>query len=139
MTCSSCFARTKRRLEPHERNFRCEGCGFAASRDRDAARVVLAVAERGHVSVEDVRQLVGEFARHLRSQPRTRPGDPDISALGHQPHPFGSHDDSPQHARLRRRPVSTSSPGHSRARTPSVVTGHNGRTRSSRPTSESST
>ncbi|WP_067680450.1 RNA-guided endonuclease TnpB family protein [Nocardia miyunensis] len=52
MTCSQCFARTKRL----ERNFRCEGCGFAASRDRNAARVVLAVAERGHVGVEDVRQ-----------------------------------------------------------------------------------
>ncbi|WP_067890201.1 RNA-guided endonuclease InsQ/TnpB family protein [Nocardia vaccinii] len=56
MTCSSCFARAKQRLELHERDFRCEDCGFADSRDRNAARVVLAVAERGHVSVEDVRQ-----------------------------------------------------------------------------------
>ncbi|MFF3567416.1 RNA-guided endonuclease InsQ/TnpB family protein [Nocardia jiangxiensis] len=55
MTCSRCFARIKR-LELHERGFRCEGCGFADSRDRNAARVVLAVAERGHVSVEDVGQ-----------------------------------------------------------------------------------
>ena len=55
MTCSSCFARTKR-LELHERNFRCQDCGFTDSRDRNAARVNLAVAERGHVSVEDVRQ-----------------------------------------------------------------------------------
>ncbi|MFF3570008.1 RNA-guided endonuclease InsQ/TnpB family protein [Nocardia jiangxiensis] len=56
MTCSSCFARAKKRLELHERNFRCEDCGFADSRDRNAARVILAVAERGHVGVEDVRQ-----------------------------------------------------------------------------------
>ncbi|WP_319944708.1 RNA-guided endonuclease InsQ/TnpB family protein [Nocardia macrotermitis] len=55
MTCSSCFARAKR-LELHERDFRCEVCGFADSRDRNAARVILAVAERGHVGVEDVRQ-----------------------------------------------------------------------------------
>lgn len=55
MTCSSCFARAKR-LELHERDFRCDSCGFGDGRDRNAARVVLAVAERGHVSVEDVRQ-----------------------------------------------------------------------------------
>ncbi|MQY22431.1 RNA-guided endonuclease InsQ/TnpB family protein [Nocardia macrotermitis] len=55
MTCSRCLARTKR-LELHERNFRCDSCGFADGRDRNAARVVLAVAERGHVGVEDVRQ-----------------------------------------------------------------------------------
>jgi putative transposase len=56
MTCSSCFARAKRRLELHERDFRCDGCGFRDDRDRNAARVILVVAERGHVSVEDVRQ-----------------------------------------------------------------------------------
>jgi putative transposase len=54
MTCSQCFARTKR-LELRERTFRCD-CGHAADRDRNAARVILAVAERGHISVEDVRQ-----------------------------------------------------------------------------------
>ena len=55
MTCSQCFARTKR-LDLHERNFRCPDCGYADSRDRNAARVILAVAEWGHVGVEDVRQ-----------------------------------------------------------------------------------
>ncbi|MFB8276242.1 RNA-guided endonuclease InsQ/TnpB family protein [Nocardia colli] len=55
MTCSDCFARAKR-LELCERTFRCADCGFVASRDRNAARVVLVVAERGHSSVEDVRQ-----------------------------------------------------------------------------------
>ncbi|MFF3573683.1 RNA-guided endonuclease InsQ/TnpB family protein [Nocardia jiangxiensis] len=55
MTCSRCFARTKR-LGLHERYFRCPDCGYAEGRDRNAARVVLAVAERGHVSVDDVRQ-----------------------------------------------------------------------------------
>ncbi|MFF3567255.1 RNA-guided endonuclease InsQ/TnpB family protein [Nocardia jiangxiensis] len=54
-TCSRCFARTKR-LELHERDFRCADCGYAGSRDRNAARVIPAVAERGHVGVEDVGQ-----------------------------------------------------------------------------------
>ncbi len=56
MTCSSCGVRAKQRLELCERTFRCGSCGFSDSRDRNAARVILAVAERGHVSVEDVRQ-----------------------------------------------------------------------------------
>ncbi|WP_328407975.1 RNA-guided endonuclease InsQ/TnpB family protein [Nocardia sp. NBC_00403] len=55
MTCSACFARAKR-LELCERTFRCLDCGYTAGRDRNAARVVLVVAERGHISVEDVRQ-----------------------------------------------------------------------------------
>jgi len=55
MTCSQCFARAKR-LELHERVFRCDSCGFSDCRDRNAARVILATAERGRTSVEDVRQ-----------------------------------------------------------------------------------
>lgn len=57
MTCSSCFARAKQRLEFAERTFRCEVCGYTDGRDRNAARVILAVAERGHTSVDDVGQL----------------------------------------------------------------------------------
>ncbi|WP_433660095.1 RNA-guided endonuclease InsQ/TnpB family protein [Nocardia sp. CA-128927] len=56
MTCSSCFARAKQRLELGERTFRCHDCGYTACRDRNAARVILAVAERRHTRVEDVRQ-----------------------------------------------------------------------------------
>ncbi|MEV6554075.1 transposase [Nocardia sp. NPDC051756] len=55
MTCSDCFARAKR-LDLCERVFRCPECGYTADRDRNAARVILVVAERGHSSVEDVRQ-----------------------------------------------------------------------------------
>ncbi|MFI7004301.1 RNA-guided endonuclease InsQ/TnpB family protein [Nocardia sp. NPDC050175] len=55
MTCSHCFARAKR-LELRERTFQCLDCGYTASRDRNAARVILVVAERGHNSVEDMRQ-----------------------------------------------------------------------------------
>ncbi|MET7771457.1 transposase [Nocardia sp. NPDC005366] len=55
MTCGSCFVRAKR-LELHERGFSCSFCGFTDSRDRNAARVILVVAERVHTSVDDVRQ-----------------------------------------------------------------------------------
>ncbi|MFD0365295.1 RNA-guided endonuclease InsQ/TnpB family protein [Nocardia sp. GCM10030253] len=55
MTCSDCFARAKR-LELRERTFRCPDCGYTAGRDRNAAGVILVVAERGHISVDDVRQ-----------------------------------------------------------------------------------
>jgi putative transposase len=57
MTCSRCFARAKRRLGLGERTFFCWVCGFTADRDLNAARVILAVAERGHRSVEGLRQL----------------------------------------------------------------------------------
>ncbi|MEV2226523.1 transposase, partial [Nocardia vinacea] len=56
MTCSRCFARAKQPLELAERTFRCRACGFTACRDLNAARVILAVAERGHTRVDDVRQ-----------------------------------------------------------------------------------
>ena len=56
MTCSGCFARAKQRLELAERTFRCQDCGFTEDRDRNAARVILAVAERGCTRVEDVRR-----------------------------------------------------------------------------------
>jgi putative transposase len=55
MTCSSCFARAKQRLGLAERIFQCRDCGYRNCRDENAARTILAVAERGHVSVDDVR------------------------------------------------------------------------------------
>lgn len=54
MTCSACFARTKQRLGLAERTFRCRECDYTDTRDRNAARTILAVAERGHTSVDDV-------------------------------------------------------------------------------------
>ncbi|MBL1077002.1 transposase [Nocardia sp. 2] len=56
MTCSRCFARAKQQLELAERTFRCSDCGYCGGRDRNAARVILAVAERGHTRVDDVSQ-----------------------------------------------------------------------------------
>ncbi|MCW2295278.1 RNA-guided endonuclease InsQ/TnpB family protein [Rhodococcus erythropolis] len=56
MTCSRCWSRTKTGIALGERTFRCADCGHTDSRDRNAARVILAVAESGHVRVDDVRQ-----------------------------------------------------------------------------------
>lgn len=56
MTCSRCFERTNQRLGLGERTFRCATCGFTDGRDRNAAKVILAVAERNHAGVEGVRR-----------------------------------------------------------------------------------
>ncbi|MGW6379040.1 RNA-guided endonuclease InsQ/TnpB family protein [Rhodococcus sp. NPDC055112] len=61
MTCSSCFARAKQRLGLEQRTFLCADCGFTDSRDRNAARVILVVAERGHTRVDDVRHVRPSF------------------------------------------------------------------------------
>jgi len=60
MTCSECFARNKR-LELNVRTFHCESCGHTAGRDWNAARVILAVAERGHTSVDAVSHSLPPF------------------------------------------------------------------------------
>jgi putative transposase len=55
MTCSECLTRAKQRLGLGERVFRCDQCGFTAGRDRNAARVILAMAERDRAGTDDVR------------------------------------------------------------------------------------
>lgn len=67
MTCSSCFARATQRLGLAERTFQCRSCGYTDGRDRNAARVILAVAERGHTSVDDVRHLQPSFRSVVRA------------------------------------------------------------------------
>jgi transposase len=68
MTCSECFARAKRRLGLGQRVFRCEFCGYSAERDRNAARVILALARRildteelSRASVDGVRHFPAPF------------------------------------------------------------------------------
>ena len=68
MTCGECFARNKR-LPLKVRTFQCATCAHTADRDRNAARVILAVAERGHTCVDD---LVS-FLPRLRSEPEIPP------------------------------------------------------------------
>ena len=55
MTCSGCGTRAKDRILLDERTFACQACGLVEDRDRNAARTILAVAERGHTAVESVR------------------------------------------------------------------------------------
>jgi putative transposase len=55
MTCSSCSARAKQRLELGERTFRCEYCGYTADRDRNAARTILATVDLDRAGADDVR------------------------------------------------------------------------------------
>lgn len=54
MTCSNCLARTKPLLL-NERTFTCPTCKYTLDRNRNAARVILHVAERGHATIDDVR------------------------------------------------------------------------------------
>jgi len=57
MTCAECGTRAKERLTLAERTFACAACGCIADRDRNAARVILAMAERGHAGADDVRHV----------------------------------------------------------------------------------
>jgi putative transposase len=58
MTCSECSARTKSRVGLGVRTFRCDDCGYTAGRDLNAARTILAMAERGRAGADDVRHAV---------------------------------------------------------------------------------
>ena len=61
MTCSGCGTRAKDRVLLDERTFACAACGLIADRDVNAARVILATAERGRTSVESVRHSEPPF------------------------------------------------------------------------------
>jgi putative transposase len=58
MTCSECAARTKTRLGLGVRTFRCDQCGYTAGRDLNAARTILATAERNRASADDIRHSI---------------------------------------------------------------------------------
>ncbi len=58
MTCSDCGARAKQRIGLNVRVFECATCGHKAGRDLNAARTILATAERGRASVDGVRHSI---------------------------------------------------------------------------------
>jgi putative transposase len=58
MTCSNCASRNKTRLGLGMRTFRCQACGFQTGPDLNAARVILATAERIRAGVDAVRHLL---------------------------------------------------------------------------------
>lgn len=75
MTCSECHAIAKQRLGLHERIFRCTHCGHIADRDRNAARVVLALAGFDQAGADAVRHS------HLPPWQVRMPAEPGIPRL----------------------------------------------------------
>jgi putative transposase len=71
MTCSQCGTRAKNRLGLDIRVFRCDTCGHTACRDRNAARTILATAERDRAGADDVRHAITSFrdGALVRSEP----------------------------------------------------------------------
>jgi putative transposase len=61
MTCSECGTRTKERLGLGIRIFECAACGHTAHRDLNAARTILATAERNRASADDIRHSIAPF------------------------------------------------------------------------------
>jgi putative transposase len=61
MTCSGCGERTNLRLGLGVRVFECTACGYTADRDLNAARTILATAERDRASADDVRHQIASF------------------------------------------------------------------------------
>lgn len=62
MTCASCEAIAKQRLALVDRTFRCEHCGHTADRDRNAARVILAMVDPDHAGADDISHRLPPFA-----------------------------------------------------------------------------
>jgi len=61
MTCAECGTRAKERLGLGLRIFECGNCGHTDCRDRNAARTILATAERNRASADDVRHSIASF------------------------------------------------------------------------------
>jgi len=61
MTCSECGTRAKERLGLGIRTFKCSTCGYTADRDLNAARTILATAERVRASADDVRHSIASY------------------------------------------------------------------------------
>lgn len=70
-TCSNCDARAKHRIALGVRTFECSACGFRACRDLNAARTILAQAERTLAGVDDIRHsgdLLSRLVVGVRSE-----------------------------------------------------------------------
>jgi len=61
MTCSECGVRANLRLGLGIRIFDCAACGYTADRDVNAARTILATAERVRASADDIRHSIASF------------------------------------------------------------------------------
>ncbi|MHB8274952.1 MAG: RNA-guided endonuclease InsQ/TnpB family protein [Dermatophilaceae bacterium] len=81
MTCSNCASINKTRLGLGMGAFRCEACGFEAGRDWNAARTILATAERIRAGVDDVRHLLPPLGDVVDA---VRVRNPPASAMGNR-------------------------------------------------------
>ncbi|MBB4746127.1 RNA-guided endonuclease InsQ/TnpB family protein [Actinoplanes lobatus] len=80
MTCSECGERANHRLGLGVRVFECPACGYTACRDLNAARTILATAERDRASADDVRHQIASFRE--RGSGAVRAGNPPDSSAG---------------------------------------------------------
>ncbi|MGW0433002.1 RNA-guided endonuclease TnpB family protein [Micromonospora sp. NPDC003197] len=83
MTCSGCGERANLRLGLGVRTFECAACGYTADRDLNAARTVLATAERHRASADDVRHLIASFRDG--GSGAVRAGNPGLAREGKSP------------------------------------------------------
>jgi putative transposase len=85
MTCSApgCGERANRRLGLGIHIFECTACGFTACRDRNAARTILATAERDRASAVDIRHQIASFRE--RGSIAVRAGNPGPGPGGKSP------------------------------------------------------
>lgn len=82
MTCSECGTRAKERLGLGIRTFECSICGYTADRDLNAARTILATAERVRASADDVRHSSASFRDG--GSDAVRAGNPPDSSVGNR-------------------------------------------------------
>ncbi|SNR76933.1 putative transposase [Actinoplanes regularis] len=80
MTCSGCGERANLRLGLGVRIFKCAACGYTANRDLNAARTILATAERDRASADDVRHSIASFRDG--GSDAVRAGNPPDSSEG---------------------------------------------------------
>jgi putative transposase len=77
MTCAECATRAKERLGLGIRTFECAACGHTADRDLNAARTILATAERNRASADDIRHSIASFRDG--GSDAVRAGNPDFA------------------------------------------------------------
>lgn len=82
MTCAECDVRAKHRLGLGIRTFDCSACGYTACRDVNAARTILATAERIRASADDIRHSIASLRDG--GSGAVRAGNPPDSSVGNR-------------------------------------------------------
>jgi putative transposase len=82
MTCAECGTRAKERLGLGLRIFECGNCDHTDCRDRNAARTILATAERVRASADDIRHSIASLRDG--GSGAVRAGNPPDSSVGNR-------------------------------------------------------